>query len=303
MKYYFKLQYRRSIRFFEERGFSPILSFLLLGAVFTGGTYLLTARTEYAGWIILLIQLLVLTPLNCKERVDHLKVIFKKGQIFKIRMIENFLLSFPFFISLLFVDGKLILVSWGVLLLIAVRLLRIKMFRSIPTPFKNYPVILPSGFRRLSVLHFLLVLLGVFAAIINNYNLALSTVVGQWIVLVGYYHKSEPVEYVWVYSLNPSRFLKKQVKDSWIGASIIILPVVIFLILINAEAWYLPVVIYILGILNLTNLILVKYTDFPDETTLANGVIASLGVLLPPLLIFMLPYFYRKAKTNLKQVL
>lgn len=303
MKYYFKLQYRRSVRFFEERGFSPILSFLLLGAVFAGGTYLLTARTVYAGWVILLVQLFILIPLNRVDRFGHLKILFKTGQIFKIRMIENFLLSFPFFISLLFVDGKLILVSWSVLLFITVRPLRIKIFRSIPTPFKNYPVILPSGFRRLFVLHFLLILFGVFAIVIGNYNLALFTIVGQWIVLVGYYHKSEPVEYVWIYSLNPSRFLKKQMKDGWIGASIIILPLLIFLILTNMEAWYLPIVIFILGILNLTNLILLKYTDFPDETALSNGVIASLGVLLPPLLIFMLPYFYRKAKTNLKQVL
>lgn len=303
MKHYFELQYRRSVRFFEERGFSPILSLLLLVVVFAGGTYLLKERTVHAGWIILIIQLLVLTPLNRKERVDHLKVIFKKGQVFKVRLIENFLMSFPFFISLFFVDPKLILVSWPLVLLIAVRLFRIKVFRSIPTPFKSYPVILPSGFRRLYMLHFLLILLGAFAVIIENYNLALFTIVGQWLVLIGYYHKSEPVEYVWIYSLNPSRFLKKQIKDGWVGASVIILPLVIILILINTGAWYLPVVIYILGILNLTNLILVKYTDFPDETTLANGVIASLGVLLPPLLLFMLPYFYIKAKTNLKQML
>jgi hypothetical protein len=279
------------------------LAAILLLVLFAGGSYFLAQRTPLAGWGILIALFIVLLPLTSKERYDHLRLIFKSKEVFKVRLIENALLSLPFMISLVWVDWMAAVGAIIVVFGLTVKPLGRLIPYSIPTPFNRIPVAFPSGFRRLLIVHLLSWVICVFAITIDNYNMGLFSIILNWLLIYAYYGKIEPLEYVWMNSSTPKNLIVNRMREGLLGALMLILPFVICFIILDPSQWYLPVAILFLGVLNLWNVILSMLGDFPEETTIPNGIIVALSLMLPPLLLVSLFYFYAKAKNNLKTIL
>ncbi len=303
LKQYFSIQFTRLVRYFEERGFSVVLAIVLVIALFAGGTYLLDQRTSFAPWVILGIQVVLLFPLTSKKRYDHLQLIFKSKKVFKVRALENLLISIPFMVSLAVIDWKVAFASFLPVLFLALKMKYRVLPFSLPTPFQKIPVYFPSGFRKYLFGHLLTIVVAVFGISIQNYNLGIFSIVLNWLFIFGYFGKVEPLEYVWIYAKSPKKYLLTKVKEGIVASSIIILPFVLIFIVVDWTTWYIPLLIYVIGLINLINLILASYVSFPDEITLPNGILIAISLMLPPLAIVGIGYFYSKARFNLKTVL
>ncbi|CAG5079200.1 hypothetical protein [Parvicella tangerina] len=303
MKHYFSIQLKRLIRFFEKRGFSLGLAVALILVLFVGGTYFLHQKTPYAAWIIFGIVVTVLFPLSSRTRYDHLQLIFKSTEVFKVRLLENLLISIPFLICMGSLNWVVAVITFVPITVLAFKIRHRILPFSLPTPFQKIPVHFPSGFRKYFFLHLFTIPLAVFAISIENYNLGLFAIILNWLFVFGYFGKVEPLEYVWIHSKTPKQFLMTKIKEGILGSSFIIVPIALVFIAVDFSVWYFPVVIYLLGLINLINLILASYISFPDEMSLPNGILIAITFMLPPLALIGLGYFYTKASQNLKLIL
>lgn len=270
---------------------------------FAGGTYFLVSRTAYAPVILVLVQFFMILPFSESQRLDELSLVFDKAQVRKIRWLENIMLSIPVIICVGVISAQLVLVPIiGAFILGLVKLPRTRT-RVIPTPFGKSPVLFPSGFRKSVPFLGIGVLIASFSIIIDNYNLGLFSVIMTFIIVYGYYSLSEPYEYIWIYSLNATEFLRLQLTKGIINTMLMTLPIVLVFFFLDIQKWYLPLVILTLGVLNLVNIICSRYRDFPNEVSIPNGIIVALSLMVPPVLIITIPYFYLKARDNLKEIL
>ena len=248
-------------------------------------------------------QGMVLFPLSTKDRREHLELLFIKQDVTKIRILENLFLSIPFLICIAILNPLAVLGAVMMILVLGyVKTHRVS-GRTIPTPFKSFPVLLPSGFRRKLIWHVCILIFAVVAIVIGNYNLGLFTIIISWLLQYAYYGKIEPVEYVWMHKLSPQQFLLKQIREGILASLLLIFPFVMLFIVVDPALWYFPVLFYTWGLLGLTMTLLAKYGDFPDETSTPNGIMAVLSVLLAPLMLFTIPFFFRLSKNNLTNIL
>jgi hypothetical protein len=61
--------------------------------------------------------------------------------------------------------------------------------------------------------------------------------------------------------------------------------------------------IFFLGLLFLWTIILAKYSAYPGEMNLPEGMAIAFSLLFPPLLLAIIPFFYLKSITKLKFLL
>jgi hypothetical protein len=58
-----------------------------------------------------------------------------------------------------------------------------------------------------------------------------------------------------------------------------------------------------LGFVFIGTVILAKYSAYPGPMNLPEAILLLLCVYLPPLLLIMIPFFYKKAMNNLRRLL
>ena len=63
------------------------------------------------------------------------------------------------------------------------------------------------------------------------------------------------------------------------------------------------VIIFVVGYLCLTTIILAKYAAYPQEISIPQAILMGLGFSFPPFLLVVLPMFYQKAITSLQPIL
>jgi hypothetical protein len=103
--------------------------------------------------------------------------------------------------------------------------------------------------------------------------------------------------------LSPSQFLLHKVSLALLYATLLCLPfATVILIFFMSHAGYLAL-IYILGILYLATAVLGKYAFFPAPMNVPQGLLMAFSFSFPPMLLFLLPYFYRRSVRQLKPVL
>ena len=102
MKYYFLLQYKRLYRLIEENGINPYLVYVAVILLFVVLSEQLFEKTEYAGFIFLVMALGSINNLGSKSRNEFLKRCFFNWQYMRIRLIENLLIAMPFVLFFLY---------------------------------------------------------------------------------------------------------------------------------------------------------------------------------------------------------
>jgi hypothetical protein len=137
----------------------------------------------------------------------------------------------------------------------------------------------------------------------GNAMLGLFGLAGAFLVSLHFYADTEPVFYVFTHAQSTGKFLQTKIKIAVRYASYIILPFAIPQLIVFPEEVYPLLVIILLGILYILVCLLAKYSDFPDQIKLNHMLKLTLGVVFPPALLFLIPYFYSRAKRKLNTYL
>lgn len=304
MKYYFSLQFKRTKRWFTEFGIHPYLALVLGLILFILLSTLLFFKTEYADYIYLFLAVAFLFNRANKTHLSMLNHIFDTSTRIKIRLIENGMIATPFILYLLYEKSFLFI---PIIILAAIIFSFLNLRRNfhgvIPTPFKNFPFENIQGFR-ISFFFFAMDYFIIFKAIqVDNYNLAAVSMFSMFFVCMSYYLKPEKIYFVWIFNENPDRFLMTKLKYALVCASIIVVPAVLIISFYFSSMIWFTLAIMLLGYIYLSSVIFAKYSAYPKEMNLPQAFLYVLSIILPVILLFIFPIFYKRSKKNLSQIL
>ena len=304
MRKYFELQYKFGKRQLIDLGLAPAITFPALVIGFFAFSIYLFFRTSLAMYIYPCIALAMVLKLSEQRRNIFLKNLFSAPQYYKLRIIENVLIILPFLLFLLYKNYLLMALA---LLLAAIALLFFDNAKSlnltIPTPFFKYPFEFIVGFRKSVVLIVLAYLLIIIAIKYQNFNLGIFSLLLIFLICLSFYGQPEPSFYVWIYRLDAKTFLLNKIKIALLYSSLLCLPATIFLILFFYANAYLVLGFQALGYLYLSTIILAKYSAFPKNINLSQGILLSVSFLFPPLLVGVILFFYLQSIERLKEIL
>lgn len=285
-------------------GIHPFLGILLTAASFILASVFLFQKTEYASYIYSFIGLSFLGSFSGKSKNDFLKLCYSRSKYFQLRVMENGLIIFPFFIFLMFHHDFAISLSIALIsIILAFIPLHNKWSITIPTPFSRYPFEFAMGFRKLFLLYPALLFLVYKSIEVRNFNLGIFAIGLLVILQMSYYFKPENKYYVWVFSMSPQQFLWKKVKESLLYSSLSLLPLLTLLGICFQDQYLILLGILFMNSLLMTTIILAKYSAFPNEMSLPQWVLFGLSIWFPPILLIAIIYFYKQSYNNLKPLL
>jgi hypothetical protein len=304
VKEYFELQYRMTNRRFKDTGFEPLLAFVLLTVGFVGISIYLFNKTEFAVYVYLLSALTLIGNLSEIRRTDFLKICFGDTQLKKIRITENLIFSTPFFVFLLYKQ----LFLFAILLLALTAILALVNFRTtlnftIWTPFSKRPFEFTTGFRNTFYLFFAAYSLTFIAVSVTNFNLGVFAMLLVFATTLSYYTKPENEYYVWTYNHNPRQFLFSKIKTAILFSSSLALPIALVLSIFFHQNIGLILFFFIVGWAFLTAIIVTKYSAYPDEMNIPQGILLAVCLWFPPILIVLIPYLFQKSENQLSSLL
>ena len=296
MKYYFQLQYTRLIRWLTYLGINPVVGFIASGLCFIGLSIGLFHKTEYASWIYLVLGLSLVFKLCETQRNDFLEQTYSTREYRLIRLVENSMASLPFLI-LLGYEGE-----WAVglsLIFLAMVLSFYKVNRlfrgTIPTPFKRLPFEFTVGFRKTFWLIGICYFLIAKALQVDNYYLGLFGLASIFLTSLMYYQQPEDEYFVWIHSHSPAKFLKKKILTALTCVSILSVLALVLLIIGFSAEWLTSVVVYLIGSVVLATMVLTKYSGYPREIGIPQGILFALSVIFPPMLLIAIWMFYSQS--------
>ncbi|MBB6005427.1 ABC transporter permease [Arcicella rosea] len=304
MKEYFALQYRMINRRFKDAGFEPILVYLILTVGFVGLSIYLFSKTEFAEYIFLLSALTLIGKLSETRRTEFLKICFGDRQLKKIRITENLICSIPFLAFLLY---KQLFIHVGLLLTLTTFLALVN-FRTtfnftIWTPFSKKPFEFTTGFRNTFFLIFVAYALTIIAVSVNNFNLGVFAMLLVFATTLSYYSKPENEYYVWTYNVKPKEFLFNKIITAIHFSSSLAFPIAIVISMFHPEYIGILSLFFLIGWGFLINVILSKYSAYPDEMNITQGILLALCIWFPPILVILIPYLFKKSENRLSSLL
>ncbi|MCB9080193.1 MAG: ABC transporter permease [Lewinellaceae bacterium] len=304
VNYYFKLQVRIINRRFSAFGISPLPGYLLVGFAWAMGSIYLFQQTQYAPIIYAFLALGVISRSSEHQRNEFLAGCFPAVQYRLIRLLENGILALPF-AGFLAYQGYWL---WSAGLIAIAELFALIRFPSsptyvLPTPFQRYPFEFIVGFRSTYLAYFLVGLLTYQAIRVGNFNLGIFAQVLTFLLGMTYYFRPEPPYFVWIFAANPRQFLWRKVGTAVYCASWFSLPVGFILGIAFPENIAILGVAQLVGYLLLLTIIFAKYAAFPAEINLPQAFLLGLGLWFPPVLLVIIPYFYRQALQRLQTLL
>lgn len=304
MRYYFDLQYRILHRQLEEFGIKPLYGYILGAACFILLTLYLWSVTSYAPYLYALMGLSLTGLMADPARIAFLRQHFQRHMVVRIRITENLIVVAPFVMGLLCfkawipVMGILVVAS-----MLAFPTAPPSVAFVIPTPFYRYPFEFVTGFRKNLLILMMVAGILVMAIRYDNLNLALFTCALVWLIALTFYTASEPAYLVWIHRLQPAKFLWYKIRVAIGYATCLMLPYVIATMLFFQNAIGPLLLIWILGWLYLIAVILGKYAFYPSSMNVPQGIVMMMSFGFPPLLIVLIPYFYRQSLRRLQPIL
>lgn len=301
MKEYFSLQFTRLNRHLSDFGLHPVLGWILMLVFFPLLSHLFFSRVAFAGYIYAAFSLGAVARLSERRRWDFLIVAFKTGRRSLIRLAENGIVALPFLVVLL-LKGWLIAAAGLAALSAAMAFLR---FRSsfgfvIPTPFGRRPFEFTVGFRRTFLLFPLAYFVTWKAIEVGNTNLGLFSLLLVYLVCMTYYSQPEREEFVWIYSLTPAKFLLRKAGTALLFSTALSLPAALGLCIWGDMNVLLIPVVMLVGCLYVINMLLAKYSAFPDPMHLPQAVIIAFSLFMPPVLLLSIPFLWSQSLQKLK---
>jgi len=238
------------------------------------------------------------------NRNTFLLMVFGNKKSRVIRIIENLILCLPFSVLLIYHTEfweSVLLISASVFL--AGFSFTTNYNFTLPTPFYKRPFEFTVGFRNTFYIFPFAYLLTIIAISVNNLNLGIFALLLVFIVTFTFYLKPENEYYVWSFSTSSARFLLvKLVTASWYSAFLALPPGIALCVFYPSEIATILMFLF-LGFTFLWTIILAKYSSYPNEINLPEGILIAVCIYFPPLLLFLIPYFYIKSIRKLNAIL
>jgi hypothetical protein len=304
VKEYFEIQYKMINRTFKDAGINPMIASSLITLLFVGMSVYLFYKTEYATYIYLILALTLISKLSDMKRTEFLKICFDDFLLKKIRIIENLALGLPF-IAFLFYKNQFV---FALILLISTIILAIVGFKTklnftIWTPFSKRPFEFTNGFRNTFYLFIIAYALTYIAISVKNFNLGVFAILLVFATTLHYYSKPENEYFVWIYNQKPNAFLIGKIKTALLYSTMLVLPIVIMLSIFFYPQIGIILIFIIVGWVFHIYIIVAKYASFPNEMNIVQGIFIALSIMLPPLLLISIPYFFKKSVNRLNNYL
>lgn len=304
MRFYFLLQFKMINRHLAGFGIHPVVGYPLIIVLFTGFSIFLFEKTAFAEYIFMATGLSFVAKLSGTERNQFLKSCFMANDYLKVRLLENVIIILPFVIFLVI---KLFYIQ-ALITLILAGFLSVTTFGSrsgltIPTPFGKKPFEFATGFRGSFPLIILAYFLAIMSVAAENFNLGIASLILVFLVCMSYYLNPENEFYVWIFNSHPGRFLFIKIKTAIIYSTLLTLPVIIAEVIYFSDKGLIIAAFQALGYLYLTTVILAKYSAYPHQVNLPQIIILAVSAWFPPLLLAVVPFFYRKSVSRLKNIL
>lgn len=301
MKNYFFLQFTILNRRLEEIGIRPWFGYLIFLSIFIGGSYLILSKEFVYSVIYSVLPIIISISTSKNERTSFLKNHFKANDYRKVRFIENGIITIPFIITLLFFQEWLLsVILLYVIFTIAIFDISFKISgKSIPTPYAKKPFEFASGFRTYYFFIIALYILNALALIYKNLNFSYVCILGLFLICMAFYGKLEDKYLVWIHDQSPKQFLAQKIKIALQYSISIIGPAVLVQIIVFKFNYILAIVL-LLGILIILLGILSKYSNYPHQIDPAGSILIAFS-FIPPVIIFVIPYFYFKSINALKE--
>ncbi len=304
LQQYFRLQWTMLKRQLSDFGIRPALGIGLLLAGFSGFSFYLFLKLTVAPWLYMLLALSLVSRLSETGRNTFLRLIFKRADYVRIRLAENGLTVVPFVVFLCCKSVLPVAVLLAVLapLLSLVRI-NIPAAVAFPTPFYKRPFEFIVGFRARAGLFVVAYGLTAIAVIYQNFNLGIFSLILVFTVCLSFYNQPEDVFYVWMYRLTPNGFLWHKLKTAMLYAGILSLPVALALLVYFPAHMLITAGFLLLGYVGLLTVLLAKYSSYPQQMNLPQGILLALGLMMPPFLLAIVPFFYTQSVKRLKALL
>ncbi len=304
MKGYFLLQFKMLNRSLTAFGFPPLLAYILLPVCFVGLSGYLFSKTEFAEYIFLLLAFALLSKQTGRKRNEFLKSCFTRTDYIKLRLLENFVLMLPFAMYLIFAKAAIFVIPLVVIAIVFVFITNNTTIQfTIPTPFYKKPFEFSVGFRNTFFFFPIAYILTYIAVSEGNFNLGLFSIILVFLVAMSYYSKLENEYYIWSYSLSSNLFLIEKIKTALGYITVLVLPILITLSIYFTTELTTLFTFLLIAYAYLITVILAKYTVYPNEMNIPQGILIAISLLFPPILIGIIPYFFFQSKKRLTKLL
>lgn len=285
-------------------GLNPIIGFCLLFVGFIGLSIYLFSKTEFAEYVFILIALSFVSKLSETKRNDFLKYCFRDAEYRKLRLIENFIVTLPFLAFLVYEQ----LFSSAIVLTILSSLMALVNFNrtfsyTLPTPFYQKPFEFTVGFRSTFYLFVFAYFLTFMAVYAGNFNLGVFALLLVFLVSIFFYSKLENEYYIWTFIDTPTGFLVKKIKTGLVYSTALVIPILIVMGIFFLSEINTLLIFLLLGYVYLVTIILAKYSAYPNEMNLPQGILIGISLLFLPILIAIIPFFYMQSIKRLNDIL
>lgn len=304
--YYFKLQFKVHRRKLMDFGLPFLPTSIVLPLIFfyVSNSFLDNTKYDHAPHIYGIIALVIISKLSRPKRTGFLKSIFNKNDYPVIRVLENTACCLPFVGILLYKGLYVYAFSTYILSTILAFLnFRISFDLTLPTPFGKTPFEFTIGFRNTFLIFPIAYFLTYVSVSINNFNLGIFSMLLISAICMSYFSKVENRYYVWNFNLPPKQFLRYKTRTCYIGFSLLTFPIVITLSIFFFDKIDVIIVFLTMCYVYLTLMSYAKYANFPNKIGLSQGILIVMGLVFPPLLFVLVPYFHSKSIKSLKDIL
>lgn len=285
-------------------GLAPVLAYPLGLILFVGLSFYIFYKTPHAAYLYPVLALSLVANLSKKERNVFLQYCFPERKYQRLRIIENLLVAVPF---ILFLIVKMAFLEALGLMLLAILLSFIKAgsfydYR-LPTPFYRYPFEFTVGFRKAFLFLLLVYFVATMGFWVDNFNLSIFALVLIFTTTLTFYTVPEAPFYVWIFAQKPNQFLLHKIWIAVTYANLLALPISIAALILYPSFWWVILLAQLVGTFFLVAVILAKYADFPKEIGLPAAIFLAVAIPFPPVLLLIIPYFYKRAIQRLNQFL
>jgi hypothetical protein len=304
MKEYLALQFTMINRRFRDAGVLPIFAYIILILGFYGLSIYLFKSTEFAEYIYPFLYLNFIGKLSETRRCEFLTSCFGDAQFKKIRIVENLICAIPF-ISFLLYQQLIIPIVFILVISIILALVnfRTKYHYTIFTPFSKRPFEFTRGFRNAFPLLTIAYVLVILAINLQNFNLGAFSLMIVFASSLSFYLSTENEYFVWNYNVNPRNFLLNKIKTALLFSSALAIPIVVLLSFYFQQNIELLFLFFIIGWGWVICAIVTKYSSYPNEINIPNGILLALCLGLPPMLLILTPILFYQSEKRLKNLL
>lgn len=304
MKFHIGLQLKIINRHLIAAGIYPALFYVALVFIFFGLSVYLFEKSNYAEYIYGAIPLSILASLGSKSRNDFLKNINTKANFYKLKIIESSLIVLPFILFLTFKEKYMT----GLALLVIANLLSLIDLESktrfiIPTPFYRYPFEFTIGFRKTYLIILIAYFINLMGILSGNFFLSVLSLVVILLNCFSFYSKPEPAFFIWIFSTNPEKFIKAKLQIAIVYTLLICLPITASMSIFFLDSIHIIFIVQLIGLLVTLAALLGKYSQYPSEINIIQGMSIGLSMIFPPILLIIIPLFYFQSIKRLNEIL